>query len=455
MELKPKARLLLVVSLSVAGLVMLAPQGWPGGDGDSSAPVPSQSDETSPTWASTAPPTAPPTGVAPSSGGASSCAVPSGDTLQLPSLPPDGIATFDAASCPNRYVFANTHTFGRHHNQLQEMMNTIIWASRLNRTAVLGWFRHNHAWIDPKEFYDFDQVARRYCVVTADRMMANLRSKGGITAECFGQGFADTPLKRFVGRAARCVHAAGVPRYYNSRYGARVTRTFLPRILASPADILVLSGEVAFFMRAGLALHAAAYRHLRPNAEIAAEVTNFEKSKLGHAAGSGYFAVHLRQRERECMKEVRDSFDDGAAHLGRLGAAARTVISTQCAVTVPHVRCLQQSLGLRDTFPMFLASDHQNLALEQDLVAHGAVMYEGGRFHTREIGGLKGMAVDFFLMARARYFTGNQLSSVTQNACFMRLGSGRGCHGVVREFTEFHTRDLAEEPLTDISALRL
>ncbi|CUG87096.1 Hypothetical protein, putative [Bodo saltans] len=50
------------------------------------------------------------------------------------------------AKCPHKYLFVNTHTYGRHHNQLQEMMHLAAWAQRLGRTAVLGWFRFSRRW---------------------------------------------------------------------------------------------------------------------------------------------------------------------------------------------------------------------------------------------------------------------------------------------------------------------
>lgn len=44
---------------------------------------------------------------------------------------------------------------------------------------------------------------------------------------------------------------------------------------------------------------------------------------------------------------------------------------------------------------------------------------------------MNGLAIDFFTMARSRFFMGNQLSSVSQNVCFIRLGNGLSCDGLI------------------------
>jgi hypothetical protein len=134
------------------------------------------------------------------------------------------------------------------------------------------------------------------------------------------------------------------------------------------------------------------------------------------------------------MKELAESRADGGAWLADVRPSDWEVVSTQCAITVDHVHSLMASLRLSiDHQLMFVASDHQNLALEKALQLKGAVMQEKGD-------GLRALTVDFFLLQEAEYFTGNQLSSVTQNVCFMRLGRGRGCHGFIPSFSRYHSR---------------
>jgi hypothetical protein len=237
-----------------------------------------------------------------------------------------------------------------------------------------------------------------------------------------------------------------IPAHYNTRSGTNTTALFLPRILSAKEDVVVVSGQIAFFLRPGLSEFAAIFGLLKPAPEIAAEVMAFSKQRLPGPADGKLFTIHLRQRERDCLKEVREAREDGGAHLHRMTPADWKVIETQCAITTKHVAALFARhglcLGSREA-AVFLASDHENLALEKALVERGAVMYDGGRFHTREHGGLKGLAVDFFLLIRGDFFTGNQLSSITQNVCFVRLGRGLACDGFVEDITRYFARDLS------------
>lgn len=387
---------------------------------------------------------------------------PHGQTVVLQQTPLDAARLRKRRPpCPDRYIFVNTHTFGRHHNQLQEMINLVAWAERLNRTAVLGWFRHNHRWLPPSELYNFSEIQKHFCLVTPEQFGAAISAGGGgrrakLSAVCFGQGVADTPLKRF---GVSCRMVSGVPANYNVRRGARLTRQYFDMVVESAdARLVVVSGEIAFFLRPGLAAVSAVLALLEPANEIAAEVDAFIARRLSPTAAAAnvssraqplpYFALHLRQREAECMREVTDSFEDGKDLLGTLAGDERRVIEAQCAITLPYVRSLQASLGFRVSAetPMFLASDHENMVLERALLKEGAVPYEGGRFHTKEFGGLPGLTVDFFVMVRAAYFTGNQLSSVSQNVCFVRLGRGKACHGIIPAFMAHHTRPVDSFP---------
>ncbi len=375
-------------------------------------------------------------------------AAPSAGSLALSPPEKNSVALVHARrkpTCPKKFIFVNTHTYGRHHNQLQEFMNIIIWGERMGRTAVLGYFRADHRWVDPSELYDFSGIRDRYCVITA-KELADALPLGRTVAACFGQGVAGTPLKRIGGgKAIKCSMQPHVPAHYNTRRATNTTAEFLPRILRAQEDMLVLSGQIAFFLRPGLADFSAIFGLLKPAAEIADEVAAFVRRSPFMASG-GVFSIHLRQRERDCLKEVGEAREDGAAWLTGMSRDDWTIVETQCAITTKHVVALLHRLGLcldREQ-PMFLASDHENRLLEQALVAHGAVMYEGGKFHTREHGGLKGLAVDFFLLVQGAYFTGNQLSSISQNVCFMRLGQGLSCDGFLEPLARYLVRDISQ-----------
>ena len=390
---------------------------------------------------------------------------PFGQSLQLTSEELSTVHQRQAAMvrlehCPHKYLFVNTHTYGRHHNQLQAIMNLAIWANALGRTAVIGWFRFQHAWVYAEDVYNFTRIQQSYCMMSPQQMATRAAQRTEKkTAICLGQKLADTPLKKYAKISGfQCRLAPDVPAHYNTRYAMKTTKAYLQeKILRATEDLLVVSGQIGFFLRAGLAEHAAIFGLLRPHQKTVKSVTTFlesgvvgsaqyiEVNGLAHreqfAEQSSYFAIHLRQREQECMKEVTESHEDGGRWLQTMSADDWTVVKTQCAITVAHVKSLMLSLGLvfdSQPPPMFLGSDHQNMVLERALVQHGAKMYEGNA------AGLDGLAVDFFVMSQGKWFTGNQLSSITQNICFLRLGTGRACDGFVPEFTRYHARSLRE-----------
>lgn len=347
-----------------------------------------------------------------------------------------------SSNCPDRFLFVNTHTYGRHHNQLQEMMNLAVWAKKLGRTAVLGWFRYNHAWTFATEYYNFSRIMQSYCLITPQQMMekiaknASLSARQKHTASCFGQKLEDTPLKRYVRGAFKCTMAPNVPAHYNTREGLRVTREFFERIKKVDEPLLVVSGQLGFFLRGGIAEFAAIFGLLEPSESIRATVQAVQAAKK--LPPSTYFGIHLRQRENECMKEVVQSREDGgSSYLASMSTDDWRVVERQCQLTIEHIKDIMTSLDLiMDHQPMFLGSDHQNVKLEKALVAAGAVMYE------EHDSGLKALAVDFFLLSGGRYFTGNQLSSVTQNICFRRLGRGQECNGFIPVYSRYHARNV-------------
>jgi hypothetical protein len=353
-------------------------------------------------------------------------------------------------ACPDKYLFVNTHTYGRHHNQLQEMMHLIAWAERLGRTAVLGWFRFSHRWVPTGELYNVTRIKASYCVVTPEEMIQRIGSRNEApSAACLGQKMDDTPLKKLLKGNARmkCRLDPSVPAHYNTRQGMRITREYVATHVSKAQEtLLVLSGQLAFFLRPGLAESAALFGLLEPAGNIRTIMAAFQRKYFGgNEAPPNYFGIHLRRREEECLKEIHESKEDGSQTLLKdMGDVEWRIVSTQCAITVPHVKALMSSLRLLiDHQPMFLGSDHQDMKVEKALVDHGAVMFS-------DASGLIALAVDYFMLSEGKYFTGNQLSSITQNVCYRRLGRGLGCHGFIPSFTRYHSRNVE----TDKSFIR-
>ena len=113
-----------------------------------------------------------------------------------------------------------------------------------------------------------------------------------------------------------------------------------------------------------------------------------------------------------------------------------TSLQAQCRMAPRYVSSVIADNGASH-HAVFVASDHQNVTAETALTSqlHAATMYRG-KFPTKELGGMKGLATDFFLLVGARWFAMNQVSSISQNACYARLG--RACSGCLQ--IELHER---------------
>eukprot|EP00754_Rhynchopus_humris_P042823 Rhum_TRINITY_DN277_c1_g1::Rhum_TRINITY_DN277_c1_g1_i1::g.1009::m.1009 len=336
------------------------------------------------------------------------------------------------AVCPDKYLTVNTHTWGRHHNQLQSVMHALVLARLTGRTFVVGHFRHAKRWYDVRDFYSFEAIAKRFCVV--DHAEAARRLRGETNIACLGQTIDDTPFGKAIG-GKKCRHGSFPKAFENARFKEFVARGVeaLGHADVRGAKIVNLSGQLAFYARPGLRLMGVAYGLLQPSPEVAAEVRRFQREAFGvHASdadsASEYVAIHLRYREGTCLAELERDFAASFHITPELLASLRE----QCTVNYAYVtRTLRAALGDADAaipgvepnrfhHPAFLASDHQNKSAEEDFTSRGALLYSG-KFGTQEIGGLSGLATDYFLLRGGMVFVGNTASSVSQNSCFGRL----------------------------------
>ena len=433
------------------------------------------------------------------------------------------IAPLLGRRCPlDRFLTVNTHTWGRHHNQLQEIANTVAWADALNRTAIISYFRFKSQWHSTDNFYDFSEIRRRYCVVThreADAILKLRERHSGaprLTSRCLGQGMKGTRF-RHMPNVVRCPSKLDLPAHYNSRHSVRISRGLISNYVIPNKDgFLVISGQITFYMRPGLWDMARLLRHLRPSPEVAALVDqqllgNFFKKEAATAASDGtsvasrlsalqvnseavakaslgspsrlhpgaaslqtfpvypYFSVHSRSREVDCLLEMSYDEGDNGGYLAAMGSAGGPVPTgggeafapepndegwdpkapvptgssdrwgaarKQCRIGTDLVDAVVAETAPQNGTRLFLASDGQNLPFEEAMSARGAL-------RAGAVGGgeLTAMAVDFFLMAAGLHFTGNQLSSVSQNVCLMRLGNGLTCDGWFPVWTLYHTRN--------------
>eukprot|EP01061_Rhynchopus_euleeides_P018843 TRINITY_DN31070_c0_g2_i1.p1 TRINITY_DN31070_c0_g2~~TRINITY_DN31070_c0_g2_i1.p1 ORF type:complete len:476 (+),score=123.87 TRINITY_DN31070_c0_g2_i1:44-1429(+) len=370
-----------------------------------------------------------------------------------PWVPPMHIPVgFKPAQCPDKYLTVNTHTWGRHHNQLQSVIHALVAAHLLNRTFVIGHFRHAKRWYDVQDFYSFAELEKHFCVIHHSRAAERLRGERDI--HCMGQIIEDTPLGK--GIRGKCRRQGFGKSFDNAKFKHHVASAVsqLTSAAVVQSRVVNLSGQLAFYMRPGLRLMSFAYGLLRPSPEVQAEVTRFVQDAYGK--GTDYIAIHLRYREGTCHKELESDFLASF----KIDDTLLQQLHEQCRVNYAYTkRTLQASLGSAASvpgadpnmlpFPAFLASDHQNKTAEQDLTSRGALPYQG-KFGTQEIGGLSGLATDYFLLRGGHVFVGNTASSVSQNTCFGRLLTmpwRRACAGwnyaLLTEMTETAAVSLA------------
>ncbi|ORC91124.1 uncharacterized protein TM35_000061290, partial [Trypanosoma theileri] len=353
--------------------------------------------------------------------------------------------------CPDRYIFVQFKHAGRHHNQLQMMMNIIMWAERLNRTAVLGPFFVKNEWVSHSDLYNFSEIARRYCVVSIDTMRKRLSSRiplTPVTIACFDGDMCRNSLMHFDFKVktnlVKIVELSAPWNYVDAHFYLK--RCFLRYPKKSKAHIVIINYIAAFMMTRGLSDHAAIYGLLRPSALIAQRVKRF----LNHSFGprGRFFAVHKRHREMTCNDFLTESLPQLRTHFGvTLRSEREQLIRAQCNISIPYLAALHASLGLRlFSYPMFLAHDGQDPYTVPQLKARGARVYEKEHYAQYEdcAYGLCALAVDYFVMTEAEYFSGNAVSTVSDNVCFVRLGRGKACHGMEPAIIRMFSYDVRE-----------
>eukprot|EP01065_Artemidia_motanka_P052236 TRINITY_DN9373_c1_g1_i1.p1 TRINITY_DN9373_c1_g1~~TRINITY_DN9373_c1_g1_i1.p1 ORF type:complete len:472 (+),score=130.56 TRINITY_DN9373_c1_g1_i1:168-1583(+) len=335
--------------------------------------------------------------------------------------------------CPGRFLTVNTHTWGRHHNQLQSTILALLAAQLLNRTFILGSFRHNHQWTDVREIYSFAELQKAFCVIDLPTAVRLLRHEKQV--ECFGQVIHDMPIGKQL--KTKCRNGFGpVDRFFDQHKFKEVVADALPHLIASTARIINLSGQLAFFMRPGLRLMSQGFGLLRPAPEVSEELRRFTGAAFGDQ--TDYLGIHLRYREGQCMNEVQSDFQK----VFNISSDLMAKMEEQCTINYRYAdRVFRETLGAsvmdarpdpnRFCCPTFFASDHQNKTAEKDFLNRGATPYKG-RYHTFELGGLKGLSSDYFMLRDSYAFIGNSASSVSQDVCFARLMTRpwrRACSG--------------------------
>ena len=202
--------------------------------------------------------------------------------------------------CPDRYLTVNTHTWGRHHNQLQSVMNGLVTAHLLNRTFVLGHFRHAKNWFSVSDYYDFSELAFHYCIIDHSSMIAKMKDRPKPSVSCHGQNINDLPLGKSLG--LKC--SGKSESFSNFNFKAIIDQKLII-LKKDTSTILNLSGQLAFYLRPGLNHISQSFALLKAAPAVKAEVDLFQQMTFGN---SDYVAIHLRYREGTCIQEIDTDF---------------------------------------------------------------------------------------------------------------------------------------------------
>eukprot|EP01062_Namystynia_karyoxenos_P024345 TRINITY_DN19478_c0_g1_i1.p2 TRINITY_DN19478_c0_g1~~TRINITY_DN19478_c0_g1_i1.p2 ORF type:complete len:446 (+),score=161.17 TRINITY_DN19478_c0_g1_i1:99-1436(+) len=316
----------------------------------------------------------------------------------LPEEPPPG-------GCPQYYLYYGNMPRSRHSNHLASFVAALALARMLNRTLVVPPFTQDNREWALADLYDTAPLqAAGFCMERESEWTAReKRAKGasdGIAAGCIAmRGIATLP--RSAQRSLRCRQTAMVERKKELAVNLRAIRSLSrARVLTVPLTVYLSE-----LLDAGCV-----WGLLRPAAHLRQAVASFARS-----LPSKYSAVHLRGLERSCADRAKKFSPD---------PVTRREVERQCAMDASYVLPLLRGSGGGEKF--FLADDGQRPQVSAELRAAGGVSYSG------PLRGLEAALVDFWLLAGAELFIGNQMSTLSVNVCRVRTGQGRPCNNFVR-----------------------
>ncbi|CAL6390520.1 unnamed protein product [Bathycoccus prasinos] len=168
------------------------------------------------------------------------------------------------------------------------------------------------------------------------------------------------------------------------------------------------------------------FKHVQPAEHIRQEVEMYKQMR-GLVDGE-YVGVHLRYLEGKCPHRAR------AYYMPKV----EKQIAAMCHNTFPHTQRVLQDHGidLKSGTKIYLASDRQRPDADKSFEKAGSISYDKGNKKDKYFGDgtqfVKGYigkkvfepAVDMFILAGAKIFVGNMLSTFSTNTANIRYGWG-------------------------------
>ena len=168
------------------------------------------------------------------------------------------------------------------------------------------------------------------------------------------------------------------------------------------------------------------FKHVQPAEHIRQEVEMYKEMR-GLVDGE-YVGVHLRYLEGKCPHRARSYYMP----------KVEKQIAAMCHNTFPHTKKVLQDHGidLKLGTKIYLASDRQRPDADRSFEKAGSISYDKGNKKDKYFGDgtqfVKGYigkkvfepAVDMFILAGAKIFVGNMLSTFSTNTANIRYGWG-------------------------------
>lgn len=303
-----------------------------------------------------------------------------------------------SGKCPGRYLWVG-NTFGRHFNQLSNLLIGLALARHFGRTLVVPDFvEQGGVRIGPESYYNLTRISEAVCFVREADVSLDVAT--GNTGCVTMRGIAAVPR-----------HPTGYKVVCDTNVFVKFKKNaslVLKAIHELQVSALVVVPLVLYLQDHFLQELVCLWKQLQPSGEVASIVST-ARSEL--SLSSVYLGVHLRSLEGSCRDRVRSLVKD--SHV------AASVVE-QCELSADYISHYRTG-----DEPMYLAHDGQQPQKVQEL---------SKRYQVRQWSDFKAVTgshlsvfVDFWLLCQAKEFIGNQLSTLSINVCLCRRSRGLSC----------------------------
>ena len=287
----------------------------------------------------------------------------------------------------NRCSDSNFITYGnmkksRHFNRLMSFVGALALADRLGRTVVLAPAEGGGVDNDIRNTYDMKKLSERYCFVDTLPKIKNL------TAGCMIMKGTKTDERK-------CTTTANVRSKlaWNDVNGAAYQLQAMS----------VINIPISIYLNEMIDTDCIwAYMYPVPSIQMVVnDLVNVYKP---------FAAIHLRSLETSCEDRVKKK---------RFSKNAENQVMSQCTMPNSYISNLLSKSGLSK---LYLADDKQRPAVTRSI---------SSTFNVATYSNINAVHIDFWMLVESDYFIGNQMSTLSMNACLARRGRGKECNNFI------------------------